>query len=425
MEHRGRATNKPCLIYESTDDIVIEQVDSDEEAAKSEQIRSKRLRRGLETVDRIRQCIVDYLLHISEDVGFFPDGIRDVAGAFEQWSREHCRMTECHSNWSRTRSIFVGSSNAHDLFRKSSTVFKACAPYNLAAGLQRELKDDNGAASGSPAVRMGIAMEDVVRDSHVSVFSKPLKTAKPGRVVSTRGPVGMSCTGDIELLDEHMEVVGLLEVKTMYGARVSPGLCIPDTAKKARLIVRDTLATHGAFSLLTTPGSNIFRQSSRFVDLKMLDRYGYSHAEAKRRSFEVHSHVQTDLFLECCMPRKGRPVRLYFYEAGETSGEAAQAFSMEMSELGLTVNPWCATTCQMLIQQCVYRTCCSKTISKKWGDHRNTWMGLLLVVPYRTDKAEPYLIMEMPVHFSDRLCEQVENFYATAVGKYVDHSTTR
>jgi hypothetical protein len=405
--------------------VVIEEVDSDEEAAKSVKTRAKHRERENAAMDLIKQCIVDYLKHIGEDGEFFPDGIRDVAGAFELWSHYHCLMTECQSSWSRVRNVFVGSSHAYDLFRKPSIVLRACAPYNMAAGLvPYQPKLDNDAASKSEAVRMGIAMEDVIRKSHVALFSKPLETAKPGRVVSTHGAVGMSCTADIELLDEHGEVAGLMEVKTMYKAKVPPGLSIPDTAKKARMFVRDILATHGDFSLLTGHRANIFRQKSRFVDLNMLKRYGLNHTKAHRERFAVHSHVRPELFLECCMPREGECVNLYFYEAEETNGDPAQVFSMQMSEFGLAINPWCATTWQMLIQQCVYRTCCCRTISKE-GRRHDTWMHLVLVVPYDTDvdNPAPYLIMDMPVHFSDSLCEQFERFYAASACEYVGFST--
>jgi len=45
------------------------------------------------------------------------------------------------------------------------------------------------------------------------------------------------------------------------------------------------------------------------------------------------------------------------------------------------------------------------------------------VVPYDRSKPEPYLIMEMPVHFSDHLCDQVERFYAASACEHVNCST--
>lgn len=403
--------------------LVIEQVDSDEEAAVSVKINVNQHGREHMTMDLIRHCIVDYLKHIGEDRDFFPDGISDLAGAFQQWSSIHFVMTQSPSNWSRVRNIFIGSSHAQDFFRKPSSVMRLCAPYNMAAGLvPYQVKMDNDAASKSEAVRMGIAMEDVICNTHVALFSQPLQTVKPGQVVSTHGPVGMSCTADIELLDDPGEVAGLMEVKTMYKARVPQGLSIPDTAKKARVCVRDILATNDAFSLLNNGQGNIFRQKSRFVDLDMLKKYGLNHTKAHRARYAVHSHVQLELFLEVCKPKEGECVNLYFYEAGDASGVPVQQFSIPLNEFGLSINPWCATTWQMLIQQCVYRTCSCRAISKQ-GKRRDTFMSLLLVVPYDTSKPEPYLIMETPVHFSDRLCEQFERFYAASVCEHVNIST--
>lgn len=407
--------------------ITIEQVDSDEEAAKSAKIKKPPEEGDHETMDLLRQCMVNYLKHIGEDMEFFPDGITDVASAFEEWSYTHWFMTTDQSNWAKTRNIFVGSARSYDLFRKPSLVMETYVPFNMAAGVvPHQRKPANPAVCNVAAIRMGIAMEDVIRKTHVAVFADPLKTSKPGRVVSTHSTIGMSCTGDIELLDEDGGVAGLMEVKTMYKAKVPPGLSIPDTAKKARMMVRDILATHHAFNLLNGRGANIFRQKSRFVDLKMLKQYGASHAMAQRARFAVHSHVRPELFLECCTPRKGDCVNLYFYEAGETDGEPAQAFSMPTSEFGLTINPWCATTWQMLIQQCVYRTCCCRAISKE-GERRDTWMSLLLVVPYDTDanNPEPYLIMEMPVRFSDGLCEQFERFFVASACEHIGFNKGR
>jgi hypothetical protein len=404
-------------------EVKIEQIDSGEETTNSTNARKRCQETEQKVVHRLRKCIVDYLNYIGEDRGFFPDDIGDIAEAMGQWSQTHCLLTECQSNWSRVRHVFVGSSHAGDLVKNPFPVLRKCPPYNMAAGLlPYQSKQQLDLTPTVESIRMGLNMEDIIRASHVSLFSKPLKTSKPGQVVSTDSMVGMACTGDIELLDEQGDIVYLLEVKTLYRARVPIGLGIPSNAKAAKLYVRDILANHGEFSLVTGNGGNIFRQKSRLVDLEMLRLFGRSHMNALRNRFAVHAHVQPELLLDCCMPRADACVNLYFYEDGDTSGNPAQTFPMLTSELGLTINPWCATTWQMLLQRCVYESCSCKTIIKD-----DSWMHLLLVVPYNTDvdKPEPYLIMDMPVYFSDGLCKQFERFYVESVCNYTGLSTRK
>ena len=403
------------------EDVNIELVDSDEEEAKTVEMKAKARKREDALMEDMKLSIVQYLKHIGEDRTFFPDDIKDPTSAFEQWSLFHCIMTESYSNWSRVRNICIGSSNAHALLKNPRSVLKRYPIHNMAAGLppHQERKNDNLFSTDDSL--MGLAMEDVIREYHVAFFSNPLKTAKPGQVVSTRGLIGASCTGDIELLDSVGRVVSLMEVKTLCKGKVRPGLMIPDTEKKTRAVVREILATHGQFHQLSTGKGNLFRQGSRFVDLELLKRHGQKHATDQIRKYAAHPRVQASLFLECCKPRKGQCVDIYFYEPGNRSGDPAQKFSIPIKRLGLTINPWSTTAIQMLWQQCVYSTSYCKTINK---DHGAAWMNLLLVVPYNTDIAnpQPYMIMKMPIFFSDDLCAQVRCFYAASMLEYLIHT---
>lgn len=401
-------------------EVIIEQVDSDEEVAKPVEITAKKQKQAI--LDVLKQCILDYLKHIGEeDAIFLSEDMCNVARTFEQWSYSHSTMTECHSVWLRTCNIFIGSSHAYDLCRNPLNVLRGYAPFNIAAGFAPCQPKIGNAALRTEAIKMGIVMEEVVRKSHVRALSKPLKTAKPGRVVATHGPIGMSCTGDIELRDENGEIAALMEVKTLYKARVPYGLSIPDTAKKAKMCTREILSKHNEFSLITKGRFNIFRQKSRFVDLKMLKQYGASNGKAQWNKYAVHSHIAPALLLDCCVPYKEERVSLYFYKSGDTTGQPARTFSMLKTDLGLSINPWSATAWQMLMQCCVYRTCPFKNFSNEQMFH-NARMHLLLVVPYNTDvevKPEPYLIMRMPVYFPDRLCQQFESFCVASVCEYV------
>lgn len=399
--------------------FTIEQIDSPEKGAKPTNIQDQEQK----VIYNLRKSIVGYLRHIGEDRCFFPDDISDITKAFEKWSHIHCQMTECQSNWSRVRNIFVGSSQAGDLAKKPFPTLTKCPPYNMTAGLSPyQPKPQHDTSYMAESIRMGNAMECTIRESHVALFSMPLKTSKPGQVVATHGIVGMACTGDIELLDEHGDVACLMEVKTLYSAKVTVGNAIPNTRKAAKLYTRDILANHGEFSLSSRGRGNIFRQKSRLVDLGMLKLYGRSHMNALRHRIAVHSHVQPESLLNCCMTNGD--VDLYFYNDGDTSGYPAQKFTMSTKELGLTINPWCKESWQMLTQQCVYQACSCKTISKE-RNKQSSWMHMLLVVPYNTaavDKPEPYLIIDMPVCFPDCLCEQFGSFYIDSVCKYVDAS---
>ena len=424
MRAKQKRTGRPVIIEqvdsEEEPGFIIEQVDSDEEGAKTAEIEAEVRKQEYALMNDIRLFIVQYIKHIGEDRSFFPDDITDVIGAFEQWTLFHSIMTELESNWSRVRKVCVGSSHAQALFKKRYSVLKRYPIYNMTAGLPPYQEQNHDAPFSTADSRMGIAMEEVIRDSHVAFFSKPLKAVKPGQVISTRGLIGASCTGDIELQDSVGQVVSLMEVKTLCKAKVPLGLMIPDTEQKTREVVREILATHGQFHQYTSGKGNIFRQSSRFVDLKLLQMYGLEHATQQRAKYDVHLQVHPYLFLECCKIIQGQRVDIYFYEPGNRSGEPEQEFSMSMETLGLCINPWSSTTMQMLWQQCVYSTSYCRTIKK---DQNNcaAWMNLLLVVPYKTEAAnpQPYLIMKMPVFFPDDLCEQVQRFYAASTLKYI------
>lgn len=424
MRAKQKRTGRPLIIeqvdWEEEPGFIIEEVDSDEEGAKTAEIEANVREQEYALMNYIRLFIVLYIKHIGEDRGFFPDDITDVIGAFEQWTLFHSIMTEYESNWSRVRKVCIGSSQAQALLKKRFRVLKRYPIYNMTAGLPPHQEQNHDAPFSTADSRMGIAMEDVIRKSHVAFVSKPLKTVKPGQVISTRGLIGASCTGDIELQDSVGQVVSLMEVKTLCKAKVPPGLMIPDTEQKTREVVREILATHGQFHQVTSGKGNIFRQSSRFVDLKLLQMYGLKHAKEQRAKYDVHLQVHPYLFLECCKIREGQHVDIYFYEPGNRSGEPDQEFSMSMDTLGLGINPWSSTTMQMLWQQCVYNNAYCKTIKKDQNDCA-AWMNLLLVVPYKTEAVnpEPYLIMKMPIFFPDDLCEQVERFYAASILKYI------
>lgn len=417
-------------------DYIIESVESDEDLhCILKQIKSDQMAGGLveikESWDREHKCfmvehitlwIAKYLKFIGEDMGMFPDGTRDVVGAFERWSVIHSIMTQSQTTWSTTRNIFIGSSQAFSLFKCPSTTLRACPPYNVAAGLPSHQLHQQKCFS-TDSTRMGIDMEDVIREAHVAFFSRPLKTAKPGRVLSTRGPVGMSCTGDIELLNDEGEVVCLMEVKTLCKAKVKPGLSLPDTRKKAREAVREILANNQQFTNFNPRRGNIFSQQKRFIRLDFLEQYGHIHARAQLNKFALHTHVGADVFLKCCKPQEGQRVELYFYEPDDTIGQPAQSFSICMRDLGLALNPLCPTAFQMLCQQCVYHTSACRLTNQKYVGN-GAWMNLLLVVPYEMDSAKPkpYLIMKMPVFFSDGLCAQVYRFYADELFKYISQT---
>lgn len=414
---------------EEEEDFTIEPVDSDEEEAKTMQIKAKAQTQEYALMKDIRLAIVQYVKHIGEDRSFFPYGITYVAEAFEQWSLFHCIMTECLCNWSRVRNIFIGSSVAHELLKKPYRVLRRYPIYNMTVGLppyQHKKRDVHFSTADS---RMGLAMEDVIQKSHVAFFSKPLKPVKPGMVVSTRGLIGAACTGDIELLDSTGQLTSLMEVKTLCRAKVPSGIMIPDTQQKARAVIREIFATHGQFRQINinTHRGNIFRQESRFVDLELLQMYGQKHATSPShmKKYDVHSHIEPSLFLKCCEPREGQLIDIYFYNSGDRSGEPAQKFSMSIETLGLTINPWSPTTIQMLWQQCVYSTAYCKTINKDENDFA-AWMNLLMVVPYNTDivNPEPYMIMKMPVFFSHDLCKQLQCFYRASTLEYLLHTHT-
>ena len=432
-----------CTIEEVVSDeevpCMIEQVDSDEEVHCIQQVHTGQMAgKMVEAKDyweREHICIMmehvtlwisNYLRHIGEDWGVLTDGTTAIVEAFERWSVMHFIMTQCQISWSVTRNIFIGSSQAFSLFKRPATILRACPPYNVAAGIASHQVSQQPPFS-TEFTRMGIAMEDVIREFHVALFSHPLKTAKPGRVLSTRGPIGLSCTGDIELLNDEGEVVCLMEVKTLCKASVTPGLSIPDTIKKAREAVREILANNQQFTNFNPRRGNIFSEQKRFIRLDFLEQYGHVHARAQLNKFSLHTHVGADEFLQCCRPQEGQRVDLYFYEPDDTIGQPAQSISMCLRDFGLTLNPLCPTAFQMLCQQCVYHTSSCRTISHR-GAGLGSWMNLLLVIPYAMDSAQPkpYMIMKMPVFFSDGLCAQVYRFYADELYKYISppHSTT-
>ena len=373
-------------------------------------------------MEHITLWIAKYLKHIGDDLGMFPRGTKDIVRAFERWSVKHCIMTGSQTTWYLTRNIFIGSSQAFSLFKHPVSTLRTCPPYNVAAGFAPHQLPQQRPFS-TDFTRLGIAMEDAIRESQVAIFSRPLITAKPGRVVSTHGVIGMSCTGDIELLNPNGEVACLMEVKTLCKGSVKPGLSLPDTIKKAREAVREILANNQQFTNYNPRRGNIFSQQKRFIRLDFLEQYGHVQAPAQLKKFALHTHVGADVFLKCCTPKEDQRVDLYFYEPDDCDGQPAQAFSMSMIELGLTINPFSPTAFQMLCQQCVYQTSHSKIISKE-GAGIHAWMNLLLVVPYEMDSAQPrpYMIMKMPVFFSDRLCAQIYRFYADHVYQYVSQT---
>jgi len=396
-------------------DFLIEEFDSDEETLISEEIEKKV---GQAVMIKIKQCIADYIKHIGEDRGFFLKGTMDITDSFERWSYIHSIMTQCHSNWLRVRNIFIGSSSAYDFCRKPRSVMTYHAPFSMAAGLTTCRPNVTNALT-SEAMSLGITMENAVRNTHLKFFTKGLKIAKPGQVVSTRGSFGMSCTADIELQDDDGKIVCLMEVKTMYKACKPSGLSIPETLQSAKMCIRSILSQHDEVNLITGGRSNIFRQKSRFVDLERLKQCGARHSWHQQSRFAMHSHVPLAMLLDCCTADVSENVNLYFYKSDCVDGEPVETFSMPKRDLGLTINPWCATALQMMIQQWVYHNCCCKTIK---GIYRGSLMRLLLVVPYRTDiyRPKPYLIMDMPVFFPEKLHEHLQHFYVASVCKYVN-----
>ena len=407
-------------------DFFIEHVDSDEEVKKTADIEVSYTRKDCcVLINDIRRSLVKYIRYIVENRAFLAEDTTHLAEAFENWTSLYSIMTEVNSTWSRIHSarVFIGSSRAHALFKNPRHVLKCDSSYNMAAQLPPYEQRNYPPCFSTTDTKMGIEMEDIIRQSHVAFFSQPLEAVKPGKVVSTHNMIGASCTGDIELLDSKGQVVSLLEVKTLCKAKVPPGICIPHTKRRAREVVRELLGTHGQFNKSQTSKANIFRQECRFVDINMLRMYGNKHAAAQKKKYAVHSHVHESLFLESCKVRNGQCVDMYFYEAGNKTGEPAQTFSISVENLGLAINPWSRTTIQMLWQECVYNTSTCITVNKQQID-LCAWMNLLLVVPYNTDveNTQPYLIMKIPIFFSSELCKQVQSFYAATVLDYISHS---
>lgn len=373
-------------------------------------------------MDTLRKCIVDYIRDIGEDCDLFSNDNNDIKSAFEKWTCYHYDRTQSHSVWRRTREIFIGSQDADRLFRNPLTTFNSHMPFCV--GMEMDLcprSTDYDLRSVSKNVQMGISMAECIRDRHVAMFSQPLKTEKPGRVVSTQ-ILGMSCTADIELLDEDGLVNNLLEVKTMPSASVEADFCIPDTPSAAKSLVKGLLAEKEAYVESVGKGTNIFRQKSRFVDLELVEEYGFSHLDKSRIKNAAEAYLPFTLFLESYKSRKKEDVNFYFYNAWDETAKPAKAFSMPMEEFGLIVNPLSQTTKQMFIRQCVYMTSYCRMVRKTTVE--NTFMYLLLVVPYKGNASnpKPYLIMKMPVFFPYGLCQRFCEFYETSVLKHLRSS---
>ena len=174
-------------------ELVIEDVDSEEEAEMSAKRERERIHA---TMKLIKQSIVDYLKYIGEDREFFQDGISDISDSFARWSYLHCMVTECQNNWLRVRNIFVGSSAAQDLCKRPLTVIDNHAPFKMAAGfIACRPPTNNIVTCQIDAVALGIAMKSVIRNVHVRIFSKPLKAKKSwsGGVNTRSNWFGMHC----------------------------------------------------------------------------------------------------------------------------------------------------------------------------------------------------------------------------------------
>lgn len=406
---------------EEDEPYLIEEVISDDDAEKAADIVASEREHCMMT--DMRLCIVGYIKHIGEDRGFFPNGIVDIEGAFDRWTALNHIVGENTCNWLRLRRVFIGSTSAIRMFKEPNRVMMNYAPYNMLARLPPFPKGRKQDMFFSTAhTNMGIEMENVIRESHVRFFSLPLKVAKPGQVVSTHHMVGAACTGDIELVDNKGQVVSLMEVKTLCTHTIPPGMMIPDTVIKAREVIRELLATRKQFCTFAKGRGNIFGNGKKFVDLKLLRSHGKMHAAEMMKTFAVHSHVPISRFLECMIKTDEQCVDIYFYKQGNRSGEPAQAFSMSMEKLGLAINPWSSTITQMVWQQCVYYNSSCKNVKRG----PCAWMHLLVVVPYNTNSGnpQPYLIMKVPVSFSDELCKGVKDYFNKCLLDFISHSAS-
>lgn len=261
---------------------------------------------------------------------------------------------------------------------------------------------------------LGMAMEGVVRDVHVDKFSKPLRTRKPTCIVSTHSPLPMKCTADIELVDKEENVHTVFEVKTMVKAKVPSGINIPDNADQAKMFVKTLLGKSEQYvvSVKNRAPRNIFMEKYRLVDIDLLKSYGDKHATFNKKVIAT-SRLSREFLFQSCTPRPTDCVELYFYEPWNTSGNHAKAFCVPIEEFGLTVNPFCPATNQMFIQEYVYRTSSEVTLCKR--NPKDSLVHLLLVVPYITTLTcpKPYLIIKMPLHFSDDLFNTFEKSFQT------------
>lgn len=344
---------------------------------------------------------------------------QDLPNGFAAWTCKHFWDTTCDTLlWEDFRIVFISSSMAHKLLRNPSQVMGNCPPFKVAAGIgPRQVKIELD-ISRKEAVIMGMAMEDVVRRKQVAEFSSPLKTFKPGRVVSHYS--GLACSVDIELVDDVGVVCSLMEVKTLVKAmQPANSAVIPTKMKSAVAYVRKILHQNNQFLAKkdVTKKHNIFRQSSRFVDTECLAPYGEQHLIATKKINACRLMTKALLLKSSCHKAD---VTLYFYKPGMANPD--KEFTMDKSELGLILNPLCDWTSQMFHQDCVYRSSCCRTINRQ---HEKGWMYLILVIPFATKNVEnpqPHVIMKMPVHFDEELFKQFDEFYASEVYNYITSS---